>query len=166
MPATLEKLRTEDRRLAAESARVVKELDAAFSADVLNEALSMIAAARGGPAIRRRGRRSIQLTPSPRNMLAWSIGQRIRAARGRKEWTQEDLANASGIARPNVARLEKGRQVPKVATLRRVAAALGLEADTLLRAPSPAEDRENQELAEAGLGEWASQLGGLDKGGR
>lgn len=163
MPATLEKLRTKDRRLEAESARVVAELDAAFNTNVLEGALSLLAAARGGPAIRRRGRPRIQLKPAPQNVLAWSIGQQIRAARERKGWTQEDLARASGIARPNIARLEKGGQVPKVATLRRVAAALGLESDALLTAPQPVADREDRELAEAGLGEWSSQLERLDK---
>lgn len=164
MAATLAKLLTKDRRLAAESARAVKTLEAAFSEDIVQEALTLIATRTKGPVIRRRGRPVIQLQPSEKNVVAWSIGQKIRAARERKGWTQEDFAEESGIARANVARLERGKQVPKVATLRRVAAALGLEADALLKAPEPAADREGQTLAEAGLGDWASQLERLDKG--
>ncbi len=164
MTMTLAKLRAEDRRLAAESARAVKTLEAAFSEDIVQEAFSLIATRTKGPVIRRRGRPVIQIHPSKKNVVAWSIGQRIRAARERKGWTQEDLAQESGIARANVARLERARQVPKVTTLRRVAAALGLEAYALLKAPEPAADREGQGLAEAGLADWASQLERLDNG--
>lgn len=163
MPATLETLRARGRRLRAKSARTVMVLDAAFSEDILEQVLSLAASGTGVPAIRRRGRRSIQLKPSPRNVLAWSIGQRIRAARERKGWRQEDLAQETGIARANIARLEKGHQVPKVPTLRCVAGALGLEADALLKAPEPWADTEDKELGEAGLGEWTSRLEHLEK---
>lgn len=164
MATTLAELRTKDRRLAAESARAVKSLDAAFSEDVLQEALGLIATGTKAPVIRRRGRPVIQLAPSEKNVVAWSIGQRIRAARERKDWRQEDLAQESGIARANIARLERGNQIPKVATLRRVANALGLEVDVLLKAPEPVTDKEGQDLAEAGMDSWASELGALDKG--
>lgn len=165
MGTTLAALRAKDRRLAAESARAIRALDAAFNEDVLEQTRSIIAPPHGGSAIRRRGRRSIQFNPSPRNLLAWFIGQQIRAARERNGWRQEDLAQESGIARANIARLEKGGQVPKVGTLRRVAAALGLETDALLKAPPPIADQEDSELAEAGLGDWASQLKRLDTEG-
>lgn len=164
MPASLAQLRIKDRRLLSASARTIKTLDAAFSEDVLQEALSLIASGTRGHVIRRRGRPVVQLHPSERNVVAWSIGQKIRAARERKGWRQEDLAQESGIARANIARLERGHQVPKLATLRRVAAALSLEADALLKAPEPIAAGEDRELAEAGLSTWASQLDRLDKG--
>ncbi len=163
MPSTLELLRVRDQRLIAESARSVSVLDAAFSQDLFEQIQALVAMGTGGHAVRRRGRRSIQLRPSPRNVIAWSIAQRIWAARDRKDWRQEDLAQESGIARANIARLEKGRQIPKVATLRRLASALGLEVHALLKAPESVGDAEDQELAEAGLGDWAAQLDGVDK---
>ena len=72
------------------SARTIKTLDAAFSEDVLQEALSLIASGTCGHMIRRKGRPIIQLHPSEKNVVAWSIGQKIRAARERKGWRQED----------------------------------------------------------------------------
>lgn len=152
MPATLERLRATDKRLLAESARATKALDSAFSQDVLQEALSL--AASPVPLARRRGRPVIQLHPSAKNVAAWSIGQKVRAARERKGWRQEDLAQETGIARPNIARLEKGGQIPKVTTLRRVAAALGLELAVLLKAPEKDAGQETAELAESGMEEW------------
>jgi len=58
---------------------------------------------------------------------AWTIGQRIRAAREKRGWTQQTLADESGIARANIARLEAGRHEPKLETLSRVAQALSVE---------------------------------------
>ena len=107
---------------------------------------------------RRRGKRSIVAREDSKSVLAWAIGQRVRAAREGKNWRQEDLARESGIARANVARLETGRVMPKLPTLERAAKALGLRIDSLLKSPDAARDPENDFLAEAGIGEWAEQL--------
>ena len=60
------------------------------------------------------------------------IGQRIREARRAKGLTQLDLATATGIRRPNVARLERGGNTPTIETLQRVAGALGVSVASLV----------------------------------
>ena len=54
-----------------------------------------------------------------------SLGEEIRAARLTREWYQQQLAEAAGVSRPTVARVEGGEDV-STATLEKVAAALGL----------------------------------------
>ena len=54
-----------------------------------------------------------------------SLGEEIRAARLTREWSQQQLAEAAGVSRPTVARVEGGEDV-STATLEEVAAALGL----------------------------------------
>ena len=54
-----------------------------------------------------------------------SLGDEIRAARLTREWSQLQLAEAAGVSRPTVARVEGGEDV-STATLEKVAAALGL----------------------------------------
>lgn len=54
-----------------------------------------------------------------------SLGKEIRAARLEREWSQQQLAEAAGVSRPTVARVEGGEDV-STATLAKVAAALGL----------------------------------------
>ena len=58
--------------------------------------------------------------------LSWILGQRIRAARLAKGWTQGDLADRTDILRSNVARLEAGRHSPSVETVAVLADALSL----------------------------------------
>jgi len=60
------------------------------------------------------------------------IGQRIRAARRAKGLTQQELATATGIRRPNVARLERGGNTPTIETLQRVAEALEVTVASLV----------------------------------
>jgi DNA-binding XRE family transcriptional regulator len=67
--------------------------------------------------------------------LAKGIGARIRATRERRGWTQQDLADRTGIRRPNIARLERGASLPNLATLNKIAS--GLEA-TLAELVTPA----------------------------
>ncbi len=58
--------------------------------------------------------------------LSWILGQRIRAARLAKGWSQGDLAERTDILRSNVARLESGKHSPSVETVAVLADALSL----------------------------------------
>ncbi|HUT76722.1 MAG TPA: helix-turn-helix transcriptional regulator [Polyangia bacterium] len=71
------------------------------------------------------------LPPPPAEALAAAIGFGIRAAREARSWTQADLARATGIRRPNIARLERGSALPNLATLHRVACGLETSLESL-----------------------------------
>lgn len=63
---------------------------------------------------------------------ATTVGGRVRALRLASGRTAMEVAEASGMARSNFARLEAGRHEPRLDTLRRVAAALGVPPDALI----------------------------------
>ncbi|MBN1369693.1 MAG: helix-turn-helix transcriptional regulator [Dehalococcoidaceae bacterium] len=60
------------------------------------------------------------------------IGQRIRQAREQKGYTVQELADRTGIKRPNLSRLEHGRHQPSLETLERIAEALNIPVFELL----------------------------------
>ncbi|MBN2714949.1 MAG: helix-turn-helix transcriptional regulator [Deltaproteobacteria bacterium] len=60
------------------------------------------------------------------------IGQRIRTRRSEIGVTQNELAEKTGIKRPNIARLEKGQSLPNLATLLKVSSALHISLEKLL----------------------------------
>ena len=66
---------------------------------------------------------------------AFELAQRVRRARERLGMTQAELASRVGSTQPAVARLEAGGVNPSLATLRRIAGALGLELVVDLRRP-------------------------------
>ncbi len=65
------------------------------------------------------------------------IGQTIYLWRGAGEITQEELARRSGVSRPNLSAIEQGGRDLNVQTLRRIAAALGVSAGTLVDGVGP-----------------------------
>ncbi len=62
-----------------------------------------------------------------------AIGSRIKAARERKHYTQEDLAAIVDLSPTHVSVIERGVKPPKLATLVAIANALEVSADTLLQ---------------------------------
>lgn len=103
---------------------------------------------------------SVLTEEDPKRVLAWAIAQRVREARERQDLRQEDLAEMTGIARPNIVRIEQGRHVPSLATLRKIADALHLEISSLTAQPEvTVKDRmEFAEMAESGIGGWGKTL--------
>lgn len=61
------------------------------------------------------------------------MGKRIREYRERRGWSQEELAARAKISRPYLGRLETGRQDPRVSVLLRIADALRVTVDDLLK---------------------------------
>lgn len=108
--------------------------------------------------IRRRGKIRIQIKETKGGALAWSIGQKIKAAREKKHLTQEALAELTGIARANIARLEAGRHAPRLETLNCVAGALGLDPADLLKHPENQPAREDSDWLNAGIDDWGGAL--------
>ena len=148
---------TPQRRLFDNSKRIIGILDRAFNPQIL-QSLAQIISLSAARVAKRQGRIHIQTKPSKGGTLAWSIGQKIRTARERKNLTQEDLAKLTGIARANIARFETGRHSPKIATVQRVARALDLTTEYLLKMPEYKLTGEDSDWLDAGIGQWSASL--------
>ncbi|MEN1958303.1 helix-turn-helix transcriptional regulator [Luteimonas sp. MJ204] len=73
------------------------------------------------------------------------LGERLRAARLRREMTQADLAARVGVSVPTLAKLESGDPTTSLSTMLRVLTALGLDRDIDLLAKEDALGRELQD---------------------
>lgn len=60
------------------------------------------------------------------------LARAVRRARKARNWTQLDLAERASLAPSTVARIEQGRIDPAASTLRALALALAVSADSLL----------------------------------
>lgn len=67
-----------------------------------------------------------------RSEAARIIGERIQSARQRAGGTRTELAAVSGVEISNLQRYETGRQLPSLATLVRIADALGIDPGLLV----------------------------------
>ncbi len=63
--------------------------------------------------------------PSPPPLVR-AIGKVVRAERERRHWSQEDLADKSGLDRTYLSGVERGERCPNLRTLLRVAEALDI----------------------------------------
>jgi transcriptional regulator with XRE-family HTH domain len=145
-----------ERNLIRRSQELVRDLDMKLSPAILPRLEYALPGT--APLILRRGQVKVRTTQDPKLAVAWAIGQRVFATRERLGWTQQDLADKSEMARANIARLEAGKHAPKLDTLRRIAAALGLEASDLLKEPSYRPGGEDSQWLESGVGEWSAAL--------
>ncbi|MCX5785536.1 MAG: helix-turn-helix transcriptional regulator [Elusimicrobia bacterium] len=157
MTVPITQLSTGERRLFDNSKRIIGVLNQAFNPQIL-QGLKQIITFPAAGVINRRGRIYIQTKASKGGALAWSIGQKIRTARERKNLTQEDLAKLTGIARANIARFETGRHAPKIATVQRVARSLDLKTTDLLKMPGHEKTREDSDWINADMDEWSKSL--------
>lgn len=66
---------------------------------------------------------------------AAQLGERVRFLRAQRLMTQEDLAEASGLGRATVARIEAGGTAPHMRTVKVLAAALAVGHEELLPTP-------------------------------
>ena len=77
--------------------------------------------------------------------MSESTGERIRAARLRAVWGQAELARAAGISVNALWQIEAGRKQPRPATIRKIAAVLGIPPLELV-APSGSRESRNSQL--------------------
>ncbi len=56
----------------------------------------------------------------------------LKAARERKRFTQEELANAVGVGKMTIYQYESGRRVPNARMLKQIAQALDCNVDDIL----------------------------------
>ncbi|MEU6847227.1 XRE family transcriptional regulator [Streptomyces sp. NPDC046716] len=71
--------------------------------------------------------------------LVERIGARIRAERDRRGWTLAELADASGVSRAMIHRIERGESNPTAVVLGKLSAAFRLSVATLLDPDGTAE---------------------------
>lgn len=64
-----------------------------------------------------------------------NLGSNLRTARKQREWTQEELAERSGVQAGEISRLEAGKRDPQVSTVEKLAAALEVPPGRLLDGP-------------------------------
>jgi ribosome-binding protein aMBF1 (putative translation factor) len=75
---------------------------------------------------------AVEEPPDDPEELGRRIGERIRHERRERLWTQQELADRTGIRRPNIARLERGAGLPNLSTLLKVAVGLELSLGDLI----------------------------------
>jgi transcriptional regulator with XRE-family HTH domain len=61
-----------------------------------------------------------------------NLGSNLRTARKNRQWTQEDLAERSGVHAGEISRMEAGKRDPQVSTVEKLAAALEIPPGQLL----------------------------------
>ncbi|HEX2373485.1 MAG TPA: cupin domain-containing protein [Actinomycetota bacterium] len=77
--------------------------------------------------------RSVQV-PEPDDVNA-AVGRNVRGNRTRLAWTLDDLAARSGVSKGMLSQVEQARTNPSVATICRLATALGVSIASLVEAP-------------------------------
>lgn len=81
-----------------------------------------------------------------------SIGKRLNELRDAKDWTLDELAEASEVSAPYISKLERDKALPQRETLKAILDALGPEADDVLL------DRDRLELERLGYTPEAARL--------
>ena len=61
------------------------------------------------------------------------VGRNIANYRKLKRLTQQELAEAIGMSRGHIVAIEKGRRIPRIKTLARIAECLNVQLGALLR---------------------------------
>lgn len=65
--------------------------------------------------------------------FARNVGDRIRALRVQRNWSQEDLAEVAGLHRTYISGVERATRNPTLSSIVRIATALGVEPWQLLQ---------------------------------
>lgn len=83
--------------------------------------------------------------------LTRTIGDRVRSRRAAVGWTQEQLAEASGIRPATISRIERGHLAPSLAVLQELAQALGTAVGDLVGGAPGVEDPDQRKLLDVWL---------------
>jgi transcriptional regulator with XRE-family HTH domain len=106
--------------------------------------------------------RGVGKVPVPEEVNA-AVGRNVRTQRVQMAWTLDDLAARSGVSKGMLSQIEQARTNPSVATICRLADALGVSVASLVEAPEgPAvrvvRAKEGVELWTGGQPESAARL--------
>jgi len=145
-------------RKVLKATRVIFESD--FGKDAADRVEDLIRKFNPELLDQRRRRLTVRTIEDPKRVIAWAVGQRVRTERERQGLRQEDLAEKVGIKRPNIARLEKGKHLPSLQTVQKIARGLNLDLGNLMAVPAPSEEDmlEFREIAETGIQEWGNAM--------
>lgn len=91
-------------------------------------------------------------------MLARSIGYRVKQERQARQWTLDQLATHSGLSRRMLVNVEQGNANPSVGTLLRLSEALDIGLPALVEPPTPKQVKLTRSGEGAAL--WQGDLGG------
>lgn len=90
------------------------------------------------------------------------IGARVKEERTRKGWSLTELADASGVSRAMISRIERGESSPTAALLGRLSAAFELSVSALLRR-DPAADGAPAVRRQADVPHWSDPATGYGR---
>ncbi len=65
--------------------------------------------------------------------ISTKLGQNMKRIRTKKKMSQGDIARALGVDRGYISNIENGKKNPTLATIQKLADALGVSADELLK---------------------------------
>jgi transcriptional regulator with XRE-family HTH domain len=65
--------------------------------------------------------------------ISKQLGQNMKRIRAKKEMSQGDIARALEVDRGYISNIENGKKNPTIATIQKLANALGVSADELLK---------------------------------
>ena len=95
---------------------------------------------------------------TPTELLARSIGARVKQERQSRQWTLDQLATHAGVSRRMVVNVEQGTANPSVGTLLRLSDALGVGLPALVEPPTPKRVKLTRNGEGAAL--WTGDFGG------
>jgi len=98
--------------------------------------------------------------PDP-SLVTAAVGRHVRAERARRAWTLDELAARSGVSKGMLVQVEQARCNPSIATVCRLADALGVSVASLVEAPEVPTTRIVR--GEEGVPLWAARSGSLAK---
>lgn len=90
--------------------------------------------------------------------MGGTVADLIRTARERKGWTLEHLATVAALEKSTIYRIERGESIPRGATRRKLADALGLPLDALLSASAAGDTAAMDEHLDQGAAELLRTL--------
>jgi transcriptional regulator with XRE-family HTH domain len=67
------------------------------------------------------------------NQISAKLGQNMKRIRAKKKMSQGDIARALEVDRGYISNIENGKKNPTLATIQKLANALGVSADELLK---------------------------------